>query len=130
VGKLDGQVAIVTGAGSGIGRATALMLAAEGATVVVAGRRPAPLETLVDEIARAGGRADARAADVGDPDQAEALAHFALERHGRVNILVNNAGSSSRVRNIRWVGREEWERVWPSSSASRCRRAPSSRRSC
>jgi NADP-dependent 3-hydroxy acid dehydrogenase YdfG len=108
VGKLDGQVAIVTGAGSGIGRATALMLAAEGATVVVAGRRPVPLEALVGEIARAGGRADARAADVGDPDQAETLAHFALERHGRVNILVN----TSRVRNIRWVGREEWERVF------------------
>ena len=92
-GRLDGQVAIVTGAGSGIGRATALMLAAEGAAVVVAGRRRAPLDALVAEIARAGGRADARTADVGDPDQAVALARSALERHGRVDILVNNAGS-------------------------------------
>ena len=56
VGRLDGQVAIVTGAGTGIGRATALMLADEGATVVVAGRRPAPLDALVAEIARRGGR--------------------------------------------------------------------------
>ena len=112
VGRLDGQVAIVTGAGSGIGRATAVMLAAEGATVVAAGRRPAPLDALVAEIAREGGRADARSADVGDPDQAVALARATLERHGRVDILVNNAGSSSRVRNIRWVGRDEWERVF------------------
>jgi NADP-dependent 3-hydroxy acid dehydrogenase YdfG len=110
--KLDGQVAIVTGAGSGIGRATAHMLAAEGATVVAAGRRRAPLDALVAEIARSGGRADARTADVGDPDQAVALARSILERHGRVDILVNNAGSSSRVRNIRWVGREDWERVF------------------
>jgi NADP-dependent 3-hydroxy acid dehydrogenase YdfG len=112
MGRLDGQVAIVTGAGSGIGRATALLLAAEGATVVVAGRRQAPLDALVAEIARKGGRADARTADLGHTDQAVALARFALERHGRVDVLVNNAGSSSRVRNVRWVGREEWERVF------------------
>ena len=92
MGRLDGQVAIVTGAGSGIGRATALMLADEGATVVVAGRRQAPLDALVAEIARRGGRADARSADVGDPDQAVALARGALERHGRVDILSTTRG--------------------------------------
>jgi NADP-dependent 3-hydroxy acid dehydrogenase YdfG len=112
VGKLDGQVAIVTGAGSGIGRATASMLAAEGASVVITGRRQAPLDALVAEIARAGGRVDARTADVGKPEEAAALARWTIERHGRVDILVNNAGSSSRVRNIRWVGLEEWERVF------------------
>ena len=112
MGKLDGQVAIVTGAGTGIGRQTARMLAAEGAIVVATGRRRAPLETLVAEITRGGGHAEARAADVGDPDQAAALARGAIEHHGRVDILINNAGSSSRVRNVRWVGREEWERVF------------------
>ncbi len=80
--------------------------------MVAVGRRPAPLDALVAEIAHRGGRAEARPADVGDPDQAVRLAHAAVERHGRVDILVNNAGSSSRVRNIRWVGREEWERVF------------------
>jgi NADP-dependent 3-hydroxy acid dehydrogenase YdfG len=112
MGKLDGQVMIVTGAGSGIGRATALLLAGEGATVVAAGRRRAPLDALVAEITRAGGRADARTADVGDPGQAQGLARYTIERHGRIDVLVNNAGSSSRVRNVRWVSREEWERVF------------------
>jgi NADP-dependent 3-hydroxy acid dehydrogenase YdfG len=112
VSKLVGQVVILTGAGSGIGRATALMLAAEGATVVAAGRRRAPLDALVAEITRAGGRADARPTDVGDPDQAAALARYTIERHGRVDVLVNNAGSSSKVRNVRWVSRDEWERVF------------------
>jgi 2-deoxy-D-gluconate 3-dehydrogenase len=92
VGRLDGQVAIVTGAGSGIGRATAVMLAAEGATVVAVGRRQGPLDALVAETARRGGRADAWSADVGDPDQAVQLARATVERHGRVDILVNNAG--------------------------------------
>ena len=110
--KLDGQVAIVTGAGSGIGRATALLLAAEGATVVLAARRAAPLDALAAEIIRAGGRASARTVDVGNPDQAVGLARWTIEHHGRVDVLINNAGSSSRVRNIRWVGREEWERVF------------------
>ena len=112
MGRLDGQVAIVTGAGSGIGRATARALAAEGAHVVAAGRRPAPLDAVVAEIRRAGGRAEARVADIGNPDQARALARWTLERLGRVDVLVNNAGSSSRVRNIRWVGPEEWEHVF------------------
>jgi len=112
MGKLDGQVAIVTGAGSGIGRATALLLAGEGATVVAAGRRRAPLDALVAEIVRAGGRSEARIADVGDPDQGAALVRHTIERHGRIDVLINNAGSSSRVRNVRWVNREEWEHVF------------------
>jgi NAD(P)-dependent dehydrogenase (short-subunit alcohol dehydrogenase family) len=108
---LDGQVAIVTGGGSGIGRSAALMLAAEGAQVVVAGRRKAPLDEVVGEVAKAGGRAVARPCDVEKAAEARGLAEWTIAQYGRVDILVNNAGHSSRARNIRWVGQEEWDSV-------------------
>jgi NADP-dependent 3-hydroxy acid dehydrogenase YdfG len=111
MGVLDGQVAIMTGGGSGIGRAGALMLAADGAQVVVAGRRKAPIEEVAGEIARAGGRAVARVADVEKPAEARGLAEWTVAQCGRVDILVNNAGHSSRARNVRWVGQEEWDSV-------------------
>jgi NAD(P)-dependent dehydrogenase (short-subunit alcohol dehydrogenase family) len=96
---LEGLVAIVTGGGSGIGRSAALLLAAEGAQVVVAGRRRAPLDDTVAEIDKAGGRAAARVADVGKTTEATGLARWTLDQYGRVDILVNNAGHSSRARN-------------------------------
>ena len=108
---LEGQVAIVTGGGTGIGRSTALMLAAEGAAVVVAGRRKAPLDLVVAEIEGAGGVCAAHAADLGKVPEAEALVQRTLERFGRVDVLVNNAGHSSKARNVRFVDAEEWEQV-------------------
>ena len=111
MGALDGQVAIMTGGGSGIGRAAALMLAAEGAQVVVAGRRKAPIEEVATEIGRAGGRAVARVCDVEKAAEARGLAEWTVAQCGRVDILVNNAGHSSRARNVRWVGQEEWDSV-------------------
>ncbi len=109
--QLEGQVAIVTGGGSGIGRETALMLAAEGATVVIAGRRRAPLDAVVKEIEAAGGRAGAYAVDLEKGKAAADLARWTVETYGRVDVLVNNAGHSSKARNIRWVGQEEWDSV-------------------
>jgi citronellol/citronellal dehydrogenase len=89
-GLLDGQVAIVSGGGSGLGRASALELAAIGARVVVCGRRPEPLH---ETAARAdGGRVEAAPCDVRDEGQVEALVDGVLERHGRIDLLVNNAG--------------------------------------
>jgi NAD(P)-dependent dehydrogenase (short-subunit alcohol dehydrogenase family) len=87
---LRGQVAVVTGGGSGLGRATALELAALGARVVVCGRRPEPLE---ETAARAeGGRVEAQVCDIREEDQVGALVDGVLERHGRIDLLVNNAG--------------------------------------
>jgi len=108
---LEGRVAIVTGGGSGIGRATARMLAEEGAQVVIAGRRKAPLDEVVAEVEKAGGRCAARVADLGKTGEAALLARWTLERYGRVDVLVNNAGHSSKVRNIRYVDEREWESV-------------------
>ncbi len=87
---LAGQVAVVSGGGTGIGRATALELAACGAHVVVCGRRPEP---LAETAALAeGGRCTAEPCDVREEDEVAALADRVLERHGRVDLLVNNAG--------------------------------------
>ena len=111
MGVLDGQVAIMTGGGTGIGRAAALMLAAEGAQVVVVGRRKAPIEAVVGEIAKAGGRAVARTCDVAKPAEARALAEWTVAQYGRVDVLVNNAGHSSKRRNVRWVEQDDWDAV-------------------
>ena len=109
--RLEGNVAIVTGAGSGIGRETAKLLAAEGAAVVVNGRRRAPLDAVVREIEKGGGRAAARPGDMGNPEEARALADWSASTLGRVDILVHSAGIASRIRNVRWVPQPEWDSV-------------------
>ena len=111
MGVLDGQVAIVTGAGTGIGEVTAGLMAAEGAQVVVCGRRPAPLDAVVKTIEKVGGRCAARAVDLENPDATTAFVQWTLERFGRVDVLVNNAGHSSHARSVRWVKRTEWDSV-------------------
>src|SRR2546430_11461480 len=111
MGVLEGQVAIVTGAGSGIGRETAKLLASEGAQVVVTGRRKAPLDAVVGEIGAAHGRAAARAVDIEDREAAVGLVRWTIETFGRIDVLVNNAGYSSRARSIRWVPKDEWDGV-------------------
>ena len=89
-GLLDGPVAIVSGGGSGLGRASALELAALGARVVVCGRRAEPLG---ETAARGeGGRVEARQCDIREEEQVEALVDGVLNRHGRIDLLVNNAG--------------------------------------
>jgi NADP-dependent 3-hydroxy acid dehydrogenase YdfG len=92
VGKLDGKVAVVTGASSGIGEATVRALAAEGAAVVAGARRKERLDGLVDEVTREGAKAVAVECDVTDEEQAHDLVHRAVEEYGRIDILVNNAG--------------------------------------
>jgi NAD(P)-dependent dehydrogenase (short-subunit alcohol dehydrogenase family) len=92
MGMVEGKVAVVTGAASGIGRATAVLLAAEGAAVVATDRDQGRLGQTVDQIAGAGGRALALTVDVTHPDQIEAMTALAVSRFGRLDCAVNCAG--------------------------------------
>lgn len=92
MGALDGRIAWVTGAGSGIGQAAAVALAGEGATVVLTGRRREPLEETAGRIKAAGGRAQVKPGDMASAKAVRRIADGILDRHGRIGILVNNAG--------------------------------------
>jgi NADP-dependent 3-hydroxy acid dehydrogenase YdfG len=98
--RLDGKVAWVTGAGSGIGEAAALKLAEEGATLILTGRRRAPLESVAARIVAMGGAAEIQPADLMDAAAVKAIGAFIAERFGRLDILVNNAGLNIVAR--RW----------------------------
>ena len=95
---LSGQTAWVTGAGSGIGKAAATALAGAGATVVLTGRRLEPLESVASAIAGFGGSAVIEAGDLTDGARVQAIGKAIDERFGRLDIMVNNAGSNLRER--------------------------------
>lgn len=105
---LNGKVAVVTGASSGIGRATAKLFAREGAKVVVTARRQAELDALVAEIAAAGGDAVAVAGDVTDEALAKALVDTAIGRFGGLDIAFNNAGSIGEMGPVTDVSLAGW----------------------
>jgi len=90
--NIAGKVVVITGASSGLGEATARYLADRGAIVVLGARRAERLQALADDIARNGGKASAVVTDVTDPAQIQALVDAAVERHGRVDVILNNAG--------------------------------------
>ena len=97
-GCYEGKVALVTGGGSGMGRAMAQEFARLGAAVAVAGRRPEPLEETVALIADAGGRAVAVPTDVRNPEQVDAMVGTTVEQLGRLDVLVNNAAGNFVVK--------------------------------
>jgi NAD(P)-dependent dehydrogenase (short-subunit alcohol dehydrogenase family) len=92
VGRVSGKACVVTGAGSGIGRASALRLGEEGGSVLAADISEGALADTVEEITRAGGTALAFRADVSDPAQVDAMVAACVERFGSIDVLVNNAG--------------------------------------
>jgi NAD(P)-dependent dehydrogenase (short-subunit alcohol dehydrogenase family) len=108
--SLEGRVAIITGGGTGIGRGAALVLAEYGADVVLAARRPEPLEATAGEIEALGRRALAVPTDVTTPEQCQHLVDATLEEFGRVDILVNNAGGAQTKSLMKWT-EEEWYHV-------------------
>jgi NADP-dependent 3-hydroxy acid dehydrogenase YdfG len=98
MGQLDGKVAWVTGAGTGIGEAGAKALAREGASLVLSGRRREPLEAVARAIETAGGRAVVEPGDMTDAKRVTEIAESIRERFGRLDILVNNAGNNVKER--------------------------------
>ena len=93
---LKGKVAVVTGGSEGIGKATAVRLALEGAKVAICARRPEPLEKVANEIRGQGGEVYAHATDMSKAADIERFIKAVIEHYGRIDILVNNAGSSIR----------------------------------
>ena len=108
--RFDGRVALVTGASRGIGEAIARRLAAEGAIVLAAARSTSVLDRVVADIAKAGGRARVLELDVSEPSSIESAMKSALEEHGQIDVLVNNAGIAEDNLILR-MSRDAWDRV-------------------
>ena len=109
--RLTGKVAVVTGGGSGIGEATALALAREGAAVAVVGRRSEPLESVVAALDAEGRTAFAVPGDVSDPDAVEGLVGQVRDRWGRIDVLVNSAGINVPRRDLASLSLADWDAV-------------------
>jgi NAD(P)-dependent dehydrogenase (short-subunit alcohol dehydrogenase family) len=109
--ELKDRVAIITGGGTGMGKATAALFAAEGAKVVIAGRREAPLRQTVDEITKAGGAIMFVKTDVTDTKQVQALIAKTVKKFGRIDILFNNAGVFISGKETQDFTEEEWDRT-------------------
>jgi NADP-dependent 3-hydroxy acid dehydrogenase YdfG len=112
---IEDKVVVITGASSGLGKATARLLSSEGARVVLGARRVERIQALADELTASGRKALARAADVTDCDQVQRLVDAAVQTYGRIDVMINNAGlmpqSPLERRKI-----DDWNRMAVSSS--------------
>jgi NAD(P)-dependent dehydrogenase (short-subunit alcohol dehydrogenase family) len=109
--RLRDKVAVITGAGSGMGLATAKRFAAEGAKVVAGDWNAARLDAAVDEVRRGGGTVVGAQGDIADQATAEALVDLAVSTHGRVDVLVNNAGVMDYMQGVGELSDDIWRRV-------------------
>lgn len=107
----EGKVAIITGAGTGIGRACSLALLREGYAVVLAGRRAEPLQEVIEAAGAAAARTLAVPTDVGNPDQVKALFAKTVERFGRLDLLFNNAGMGAPGIPLEDLTFDQWQAV-------------------
>ncbi|MBN9388000.1 MAG: glucose 1-dehydrogenase [Chloroflexi bacterium] len=110
-GRLEGKVALITGAAGGIGRASALLFAREGAKIVATDRDLAGSEKTVSLVKEAGGEAFAFQLEVTDAAQVAAAIQAAFDRYGRLDVLFNNAGTGERVVSVMDLAEDEWDRV-------------------
>ncbi|WP_292518309.1 SDR family oxidoreductase [Methanoculleus sp.] len=112
MGRLEGKVAIVTGASSGMGAAITKLFAKEGATVLAIARRKEKLQGVIDEVTQAGGKAIAVAGDVSKEEDVKGAVKMAVEQYGKLDIVVNNAGSLDKVAPVADVDDETWRKVF------------------
>ena len=109
--KLQDKIALITGGGTGIGRAIAKLFAEEGAVVVLCGRREQPLKDACEEIAAAGGRCSYQICDIGDEAQTVAMFRQLRQQFGRLDILVNNASVVGQIAPIDQMDVAQWEQT-------------------
>ncbi len=115
--RLKDKVTLITGASRGIGRASALALSREGCIIVGTARTQADLDTLCEEISAAGGTATALTADVTDSRQVAACVAKTIEKHGRIDVLVNNAGMGGYRPFLEW-SEEDYDRIMATNAKS------------
>ena len=113
--SLEGKICVITGGGSGIGRAAAIQRASEGAFAAVVGRTASKVEAVRDEIAANGGAARAYGVDVGDKDGVDRMVAEILDERGGIDVLVNNAGHSSPRRMLLTTTPEDLRSVYESN---------------
>jgi len=112
MGKLDGKVAVITGAASGMGRAMSIRFAREGAAIVLADLNAAGADEVVSEIKRGGGRASFRKTDVSREDDIRSAIDTAVREFGSLNIMINNAGIGGATGALEAVTAEHWDKTF------------------